>query len=563
MQNSYHSPDDDEPLLSLSQVQHAAGRGISGVQNLAGQGIDRVHLYAGNTIDGVQNIAGQTVSRFRRELRARTGFNELEGIDDGISTFQRYIHLLVLVLLNMCNFADRVSIVPLMEVLQKDFDANDKDLGALNSAFIISFMSLSLVFGYLGDRKSRKLIICFGGIIWQAAIGTSGMLQPNMGNKNTQWNILLACRAFYGVGEAAYANVAQPIIFDLFPSPEGRIFGFALYAIAMPVGAGVGSVMSAHLLQITESWQWAIVSPSFITIPVLLFYIMFVDDVPHKVQRVGGDGAKGLWSDIKTLASRKTMFGIVGGVTCINFSVTTFTNWASVFVYRLIDLKGYTPGYAKEVKTMTMETFGAFTIITGVLGGYLGGCLAAWLRKKFNYGRAESDISATALMIAAINCYVFVAPTDKNTGLAFLKALHFVTLLVGALTWPVFPVMIFSVVLPSQKSIAQGVVNTVSHVLGDAFAPALIGFISDSNCARYPNEKSRHSPLHKFMCLKSALLCVPVVLAVGSAFFFYASHYIERDTATNELETKREEEKRLEALRIEAAQANRLRHVTE
>ena len=40
--------------------------------------------------------------------------------------------------------------------------------GLLQTAFIVSYMLLSPIFGYLGDRYTRKYIIAFGILLWSA-----------------------------------------------------------------------------------------------------------------------------------------------------------------------------------------------------------------------------------------------------------------------------------------------------------------------------------------------------------------------------------------------------------
>jgi MFS family permease len=50
--------------------------------------------------------------------------------------------------------------------IQKYFNINDGESGLLQTVFICSYMLLAPLFGYLGDRYSRKLIIIFGISFW-------------------------------------------------------------------------------------------------------------------------------------------------------------------------------------------------------------------------------------------------------------------------------------------------------------------------------------------------------------------------------------------------------------
>lgn len=53
--------------------------------------------------------------------------------------------------------------------------------GLLQTVFIISYMLIAPVFGYLGDRYNRKIIIAFGMIIWSGCtLLASFISDPNV-----------------------------------------------------------------------------------------------------------------------------------------------------------------------------------------------------------------------------------------------------------------------------------------------------------------------------------------------------------------------------------------------
>jgi len=46
------------------------------------------------------------------------------------------------------------------------FGINNASAGLLQTVFIISYMVVAPIFGYLGDRFNRKLLIFVGMLIW-------------------------------------------------------------------------------------------------------------------------------------------------------------------------------------------------------------------------------------------------------------------------------------------------------------------------------------------------------------------------------------------------------------
>src|SRR5262249_22834145 len=108
--------------------------------------------------------------------------------------------LLLLLSINLFNYIDRQVLSAVLPHIKDDFLAADPDaktkLGALTTAFLVAYMVLSPLFGWLGDRYSRWKLIAVGVIFWSIASGASGLAAGF-------W-ILLWTRCFVGVGEAAY-----------------------------------------------------------------------------------------------------------------------------------------------------------------------------------------------------------------------------------------------------------------------------------------------------------------------------------------------------------------------
>ena len=104
---------------------------------------------------------------------------------------------------------------------------SDAQSGGLQTAFVSSYMVFAPIFGYLGDRHSRKLIMAFGVFFW-IFFTFLGSFMPNF-----EWFII--CRAMVGIGEASYSTIAPTIISDMFVK-ESRSKMLAFFYFAIPVG---------------------------------------------------------------------------------------------------------------------------------------------------------------------------------------------------------------------------------------------------------------------------------------------------------------------------------------
>ena len=168
--------------------------------------------------------------------------------------------------------------------------------GLLQTAFIVSYMLFSPVFGYLGDRFTRKYIISGGILAWAACtlLGSFSVVSVHCSSSThthththtrthththththtpspsvqNYW-MLLSSRGLVGIGEASYATIAPTMIADLFP-PEKRLRMLSVFYIAMPLGSATGYILGSRVSQLVfsitgqpGSWQWALrVSPS-------------------------------------------------------------------------------------------------------------------------------------------------------------------------------------------------------------------------------------------------------------------------------------------------------------
>lgn len=117
--------------------------------------------------------------------------------------------------------------------IEKEFDMNDIEGGLLQTTFVISYMIFAPLFGYLGDRYSRRWIMILGVALWS---GTTFL-----GSFMTTYKSFTIFRAMVGIGEASYSTIAPTIISDLFIN-DIRSKMLAMFYFAIPVGSGCGLV---------------------------------------------------------------------------------------------------------------------------------------------------------------------------------------------------------------------------------------------------------------------------------------------------------------------------------
>jgi len=152
------------------------------------------------------------------------------------------------------SFVDRYILGLLIEPIKADLGLSDTQIGLLlGPAFAIFYATMGLPLGWLADRKRRTWIVAAGVALWSIATAASGMAK--------NFTHLFIARMSVGVGEATLSPCAMSMISDSFPK-ERRAKPIAFYTMALSLGAGIASLVSAGVL------QWAKSVPA-IDLPVL------------------------------------------------------------------------------------------------------------------------------------------------------------------------------------------------------------------------------------------------------------------------------------------------------
>lgn len=181
--------------------------------------------------------------------------------------------LIILTGLNLFNYLDRYVLSSVLESISKEWNLNDSQAGLLGSGFMFGYFLTSPIFGYLGDRSSRKWLIAFGVAVWSLGTVLSGFAGG--------FAMLMFYRVLVGVGEASYATISPGILSDAFP-PEKRNNAMTIFYMAIPLGAALGSLLGGLFDNWRDAFIYAGVPGFFLAVLMLPFR-----DTP----RVGGDPA--------------------------------------------------------------------------------------------------------------------------------------------------------------------------------------------------------------------------------------------------------------------------------
>lgn len=399
--------------------------------------------------------------------------------------------LALLLIINLFNYIDRQVLSAVESAISHEFLPGDphaqEQMGMLMTAFMLSYMIMAPLFGWLADRTSRWLLIGVGVILWSLASGASGLA--------TGFAMLLFTRCFVGIGEAAYGPAAPTIISDLYPV-KVRGYVLAWFYMAIPVGSALGYVLGGLMLRWANDWRWAF----YVVVPpgILLGLWCFLMPNPPRGQADAAHPSRHThWRDYLVLLRTPSYVLNTLGMTAMTFAV----GGIAFFMPRYISLdRGY--GDLSDVNLV----FGPIVVVSGLSATLLGGLAGDRLRSRFP---GSYFLVSGAAMLLGFPLFLLILYTPFPLAWVFLFLACFCLFFNTGPT----NTILANVTHPAIRASAFAANIFVIHALGDAISPWIIGAIAS------------HSSLH------DGFIVVAFLVLVSGLLWLWGARYLERDTA--------------------------------
>ena len=429
--------------------------------------------------------------------------------------------LILLLAINLFNYIDRYILAAVVTPIQNEFfqtaeqqKVADTKMGWLQMAFLVSYMLIAPIFGWLGDRWRRWAIIGIGVCVWSLASGGSGLAAT--------FTLLLLTRMLVGVGEAAYGPIAPTLLADMYPiERRARILSF--FYLAIPVGSALGYIIGGKLYEVGRvydlgGWRlpfYAVVAPG-----IILGILCFLQREPT---RTAVAARTPRWSDYMTMARTPSFVLCTAGYTLSTFAIGGVSFWMPKYVteYRLGGVAP-APGsphdspaaqaYAALLNDVNFN-FGLITVLAGLSATMAGGWLADWLRPRVR--GAYFIVSGLGMLVAfPLFLGVLYTPFPYAWAMMFL-AVFFMFLNIGPVnTIPA------NVIHPSIRASAYAITILIIHLFGDAISPLIIGAVSDAT----------RGPDHPLGNMNLAFQSVSGAILLSGIIWLFGARYLERDT---------------------------------
>jgi MFS family permease len=372
--------------------------------------------------------------------------------------------LLVLCLMYLVMYIDRVNIATVAPRMSADLGLNNTQFGLAISAFSYPYALFQLIGGWVSDRFGPRRALMMAGLVVCVATICTGVV-GGLGS-------LIAVRLVLGFGEgSAFPTATRAMTVWM---PRAR-WGFAqgITHSASRLGNALTPALIAGLMVYT-SWRGAFVVLGLLgLIWVAVWWWVFRDDprkhrgitaeelalLPEPPSRDAGGNAPSVpWSKLA-----RRMLPVTAVDFCYGWTLWVFLTWLPSFFFKSFHL---------DLKHSAL--FSSGVLFGGMIGDTVGGVISDWLyRRTGSLQVARRNLIVVGMLGALCFLIPVVLTHDLTTVALCLSAACFFSELVVAPIWSV-PMDI----APQYSGSASGMMNFGFGIAG-ILSPVVFGGLLD------------------------------------------------------------------------------------
>ena len=316
----------------------------------------------------------------------------------------RWYILLLISLMYLITYLDRVNISTAAPVISKEFGFDKITMGIIFSAFVWAYALFQVPGGWLGDRFGARrvltIIVSYWSVMTAATAAATGA------------GSFMVIRFLFGIGEAGAFPGATRAMQLWYPRQE-RGFVQGITHSASRVGAAIAPPIVV-LIMTTLGWKSVFYISGLIGIVWAVWWYLAYRNLPEEhglvnraeLEHIRGVDEKGNIKQAqigkkpsvpwRTLLRSPNMWAIM----CAYFT----------YVYCLWIFLSWLPSYLVEFRHFTLLKVGLLASLplwAGVIGDTVGGLATDWLLKKS--GNTKLARRAVAI-VGMLGCAAFIVP---------------------------------------------------------------------------------------------------------------------------------------------------------
>ena len=382
------------------------------------------------------------------------------GSPKGTKGFNKSWVLFLMVFMAIFLNADNLVLSPNITAIELEFGITDADIGNISALFTVIGAIISLAWGYLADKGSRKILL-----LLSVLIGELPCLLTAFAANYTQFFIL---RILCGIGLGASFPIVFSLVADFFSEKE-RAKATALISGAIGLGSVLGMIIGGYG---GAAWGWR-VPFIIVSAPNFLFALLFWLSVKEPPRALSEENLREMieqgfvYPRSIQLSDYKRLFTIPTNLLLFLQGIAGTVPWGAIPMFLVAYLQRV-KGFDLTSATTVFMFFGLGNIVGIVSGGLVGGVL---------YRKAPSRVplfsGITTIVGAGMAVVVFTAPLVSYWTIV---ALGFLTAMMASLTGPNVKTMLMNVNVPENRGAIFSIFN-LTDSLGTGFGRFVGGWM--------------------------------------------------------------------------------------
>ena len=321
---------------------------------------------------------------------------------------RKRIILLMLVILGMVTFLDRINISVAGSSIMHDLGLSPSQWGWVQSAFILSYGLMQIPMGWLGDRFGHRSILALIVLWWSAFTAFTGMVGGLAS--------LLVIRFMFGIGEAGSSPCSTGVISRWFEKHEvGKAQGYVWAAsrmggaltpfVVIPVMMWVGWRSAFYLLG-ALGVVWAVI-----------WYFYYKEKGVVESEQMSADHLSSAGSQTPTghLSLSSLTSSLNFWLLCAMYFFYAFGSWFFFSWFPTFMELGR--GFDKTELTYAV----AVPFIMSMIGNIVGGHLTDKLSGKYGIKVGRKALGSASLAVSAICMFLAAFIPGKMAVFVFLS----------------------------------------------------------------------------------------------------------------------------------------------
>jgi sugar phosphate permease len=390
----------------------------------------------------------------------------------------RWYILLLISLMYLITYLDRVNISAAAPVISKEFGFDKVTMGAIFSAFVWAYALFQVPGGWLGDRFGPRRMLTIIVTYWSIMTAATAMATGAVS--------FIVVRFLFGVGEGGAFPVATRAM-QLWYPPRERGFVQGITHSASRLGAAIAPPIVVAIMT-AFGWQWAFYACGAVGIVWAAWWWFAYRNLPEEhalvnraeLQRIRGTDAQGNVNPPKIEARANVPWvhllrsPNMWAIMCAYFT----------YVYCLWIFLSWLPSYLVDYRHFTLIKVGwlaSLPLLAGVVGDTVGGLATDWLLRKTGSARFSRRLVA---IVGLLGCVAFIVPAalveDAYAAVFCLTgAMFFLECTIGP-SWAV-PMDTGG----KYSGTVSGMMNMAGNI-GGALSPLVFGFLAQGDFWQAP-----------------------------------------------------------------------------